>query len=119
MTPVEARELVYNQLSSIRKIEHIVLSDLFDRACENASPNAMTQMGYYIKTHNVEALRRWVKDNCDFDLQEMPFQRLRLIAQRRRIPYWHRMDKLNLIEAIYHDQIRADKNAPYRNETGN
>lgn len=87
-----------------RRIERLVNSERFRKACEVATEDQLAELDDVIPTMNSGELKRWLRRIYKRDLHDYPVKQLRVIGRRYGIFHWNNMTKVDLIEAIEHER---------------
>lgn len=96
----QRRIKIHNQILKLRSIERILKSDSFEIAYKKASSEDKKKLDWILKTQYLNNLRSWIFKINEQSLETMSSRRLRELCKQYSVPYWSRLDKLEMIEEI-------------------
>jgi len=91
---------IHNQILRLRSLERTLKSDLFESAYNDATAEERKKLDWILKSLHLENLRKWISKINQQSLETMSIRSLRELCKEYSVPYWSRLDKLEMIEEI-------------------
>lgn len=92
---------IHNKILMLRSIERILKSEDFEYVYKNASPDEQTKVEWILKTENLDNLKKWLHRLSEESLITMSSRKLKNLCKRNSIPYWSRLTREEMIEALH------------------
>ncbi len=96
----EHRIKIHNQVLRLRSLERALKSDLFEVAYDDATVEEKKKLDWILKSLHLENLRKWISKINQQSIETMSIRSLRELCKKHSIPYWSRLDKLEMIEEL-------------------
>lgn len=91
---------IHNQVLRLRSLERALKSDPFEAAYNDANAEEKKKLDWILKSLHLENLRKWISKINQQSLETMSIRNLRELCKKYSVPYWSRLDKLEMIEEI-------------------
>lgn len=91
---------IHNQVLRLRSLERALKSDPFEAAYSDATIEEKKKLDWILKSLHLENLRMWIAKINQQSIQTMSIRNLRELCKKYSVPYWSRLDKLEMIEEI-------------------
>lgn len=91
---------IHNKILLLRSIERILKSEDFEYVFENASDEERKKVEWILKTENLDNLKSWLRRLSEESLITMSSRKLKDICKRNSVPYWSRLTREEMIEAL-------------------
>lgn len=88
---------IHNQILRLRSLERTLKSDLFESAYSDATAEEKKKLDWILKSLHLENLRKWIFKINEQSIETMSIRNLRELCKKQSIPYWSRLDRLEMI----------------------
>jgi len=96
----EHQTSIHNQILKLRSIERLLQSDKFEDAYGAATGEDFKELDTILKILNIKQLKLWIFKINEGSLETMSSRRLKELCKEQSIPYWSRLDRIEMIEEL-------------------
>ena len=91
---------IHNQILTSRSLFGLLSKESVRQLWDNSTPTQKVTFRAWLRKGNKEKLMEWIRNHPSLEFGEMPVSRLRVLAQKKQILNYSRLDKTELIREL-------------------